>query len=92
MYKDNKLIEYNVKDIFEKVASEKYDLMNDIMSFGVHRLWKKYYVKLLEELHKPNEKILNNEEQIYKNQSNDITDHLKLIDLLFDVFVLFLLT
>lgn len=58
MYKDNKLIEYNVKDIFEKVASEKYDLMNDIMSFGVHRLWKKYYVKLLEKLHKPNEKIL----------------------------------
>ena len=39
---NNKLIEYNVKDIFEKVASEKYDLMNDIMSFGVHRLWKKY--------------------------------------------------
>tara|TARA_B100000686_G_C16802564_1_gene987239 strand:+ start:3015 stop:3839 length:825 start_codon:yes stop_codon:yes gene_type:complete len=28
-----------VKDIFDKV-SNKYDLMNDIMSIGVHRIWK----------------------------------------------------
>ena len=28
------------------------------MSLGIHRLWKKYYVNLLEDLHKPNEKIL----------------------------------
>ena len=32
--------------------------MNDVMSFGVHRLWKKYYVKLLEDLHIPSERIL----------------------------------
>ena len=32
--------------------------MNDVMSLGIHRLWKKYYVDLLENLHKPNEKIL----------------------------------
>lgn len=29
-----------VRGVFENVA-QKYDLMNDIMSFGVHRLWKK---------------------------------------------------
>ncbi|XP_034828229.1 2-methoxy-6-polyprenyl-1,4-benzoquinol methylase, mitochondrial [Maniola hyperantus] len=28
-----------VHEVFETVAS-KYDLMNDVMSFGVHRLWK----------------------------------------------------
>lgn len=30
-----------VKDVFNSVAS-KYDLMNDLMSFGMHRLWKRY--------------------------------------------------
>ncbi|MGY8958300.1 MAG: class I SAM-dependent methyltransferase, partial [Alphaproteobacteria bacterium] len=28
-----------VKDVFDSVAS-RYDLMNDLMSAGVHRLWK----------------------------------------------------
>lgn len=28
-----------VKDVFSSVA-KKYDLMNDLMSFGIHRLWK----------------------------------------------------
>ena len=28
-----------VKNVFDSVAG-KYDLMNDAMSFGVHRLWK----------------------------------------------------
>ncbi len=27
--------------VFESVA-EKYDLMNDLMSFGIHRLWKRF--------------------------------------------------
>ncbi|TDL23138.1 UbiE/COQ5 methyltransferase [Rickenella mellea] len=35
-----------VKDVFNSVAS-KYDLMNDAMSFGVHRLWKDTFVSLL---------------------------------------------
>lgn len=30
-----------VSDVFTSVAS-KYDLMNDLMSFGVHRLWKRF--------------------------------------------------
>jgi demethylmenaquinone methyltransferase/2-methoxy-6-polyprenyl-1,4-benzoquinol methylase len=32
-----------VGDVFHSVAS-KYDLMNDLMSFGVHRLWKHFAV------------------------------------------------
>ncbi|MBT5914535.1 MAG: class I SAM-dependent methyltransferase, partial [Rhodospirillaceae bacterium] len=28
-----------VRDVFNSV-SPKYDLMNDLMSFGIHRLWK----------------------------------------------------
>ncbi|MDG1127307.1 MAG: class I SAM-dependent methyltransferase, partial [Hellea sp.] len=28
-----------VKNVFNSVAG-KYDLMNDAMSFGIHRLWK----------------------------------------------------
>lgn len=34
-----------VADVFESVA-EQYDLMNDLMSFGVHRLWKRYAISL----------------------------------------------
>ncbi|MBI5047799.1 MAG: bifunctional demethylmenaquinone methyltransferase/2-methoxy-6-polyprenyl-1,4-benzoquinol methylase UbiE [Deltaproteobacteria bacterium] len=30
-----------VQDIFTSVA-DKYDLMNDLMSFGIHRLWKRF--------------------------------------------------
>lgn len=30
-----------VADVFHSVAS-KYDVMNDVMSFGVHRLWKQF--------------------------------------------------
>ncbi len=32
-----------VRDVFDSVAS-KYDLMNDVMSFGTHRLWKRYTI------------------------------------------------
>jgi len=32
-----------VRDVFASVAP-KYDLMNDLMSFGVHRLWKRWFV------------------------------------------------
>lgn len=34
-----------VADVFHSVA-EHYDLMNDLMSFGIHRLWKKFAVEL----------------------------------------------
>jgi demethylmenaquinone methyltransferase/2-methoxy-6-polyprenyl-1,4-benzoquinol methylase len=32
-----------VADVFHSVAS-KYDLMNDVMSFGMHRLWKRFTI------------------------------------------------
>ena len=32
-----------VGEVFTSVA-RKYDLMNDLMSFGVHRVWKRYFV------------------------------------------------
>ena len=35
-----------VQKVFNKVA-KKYDLMNDLMSFGTHRLWKKRLVELI---------------------------------------------
>jgi demethylmenaquinone methyltransferase/2-methoxy-6-polyprenyl-1,4-benzoquinol methylase len=43
-----------VSEVFSSVAS-KYDIMNDIMSLGIHRLWKK---RLLQEITDPNGKIL----------------------------------
>ena len=33
-----------VRDVFDSVA-DRYDLMNDLMSFGVHRLWKRFAVE-----------------------------------------------
>ena len=32
-----------VGEVFSSVAG-KYDLMNDLMSFGVHRVWKRFFV------------------------------------------------
>lgn len=34
-----------VSDVFTSVA-KKYDIMNDLMSFGIHRLWKRYAISL----------------------------------------------
>lgn len=34
-----------VHDVFESVAG-KYDLMNDLMSMGVHRLWKRHFIAI----------------------------------------------
>ena len=34
-----------VADVFDSVAN-KYDLMNDLMSLGIHRLWKRYAIDL----------------------------------------------
>jgi demethylmenaquinone methyltransferase/2-methoxy-6-polyprenyl-1,4-benzoquinol methylase len=37
-----------IRDVFNRVAS-RYDLMNDLMSFGIHRLWKRRFVAGLPE-------------------------------------------
>ena len=53
----NQSKEANVTKVFDDVFN-KYDLMNDIMSLGIHRLWKKYFVDLVLSKHTGNEKIL----------------------------------
>jgi len=35
-----------VKGVFNKV-SKKYDLMNDLMSLGIHRIWKKNLIQMM---------------------------------------------
>lgn len=37
---------HRVADVFHSVA-QKYDIMNDLMSLGIHRLWKKMAIDLL---------------------------------------------
>jgi len=36
--------EQRVRGVFDSVA-DRYDLMNDLMSLGVHRLWKRFFVE-----------------------------------------------
>ncbi|EGV66589.1 2-hexaprenyl-6-methoxy-1,4-benzoquinone methyltransferase [Yamadazyma tenuis] len=36
-----------VGDVFSSVASS-YDIMNDVMSFGIHRLWKSHFLNRLD--------------------------------------------
>src|SRR3990167_2477044 len=35
-----------VTHVFKRVSS-RYDLMNDVMSLGIHRLWKKTFIESL---------------------------------------------
>jgi len=42
-----------VKNIFNKI-SYKYDFLNNLLSFGLHRLWKRKLVNLLEPLNGEN--------------------------------------
>lgn len=44
-----------VAEVFHSVA-EKYDVMNDVMSLGVHRLWKKIAVEMVRA--RPGQRIL----------------------------------
>jgi len=44
-----------VGEVFDRVA-QRYDLMNDLMSFGLHRLWKAFAVTLARI--RPGEKVL----------------------------------
>ena len=36
-----------VQNVFSSVASN-YDKMNDLMSFGMHRLWKKRFIEIID--------------------------------------------
>ena len=42
-----------VSKVFQDVF-DKYDLMNDIMSLGVHRIWKKKFINWLNPQNKTN--------------------------------------
>ena len=53
--KTTKLKKKLVKKVFDKVH-DKYDFMNDIMSLGSHRLWKKEFIKIINP--KPSEIII----------------------------------
>ena len=44
-----------VRGVFDSVA-DKYDIMNDLMSFGIHRLWKRFAIELAGV--RPGQKIL----------------------------------
>ena len=44
-----------VQKVFSNVAN-KYDLMNDIMSFGAHRFWKKIFIDIVNP--RKNDKII----------------------------------
>ncbi|OYW07454.1 MAG: bifunctional demethylmenaquinone methyltransferase/2-methoxy-6-polyprenyl-1,4-benzoquinol methylase, partial [Rhodospirillales bacterium 12-71-4] len=35
-----------VREVFESVAP-RYDLMNDLMSLGIHRIWKRIFVNAI---------------------------------------------
>lgn len=35
-----------VIEVFDSVA-DKYDLMNDVMSMGIHRLWKNHFIRII---------------------------------------------
>tara|TARA_B100000945_G_scaffold301800_1_gene284883 strand:+ start:401 stop:1105 length:705 start_codon:yes stop_codon:yes gene_type:complete len=50
MYQNLQQTKGLVQGVFDKVF-DKYDLMNDVMSFGVHRYWKNELIRMM----KPNE-------------------------------------
>ncbi|KAK9242991.1 ubiE/COQ5 methyltransferase family-domain-containing protein [Lipomyces tetrasporus] len=41
-----------VRDVFSSVA-KSYDVMNDVMSFGIHRIWKDHFVAKLDPGRRP---------------------------------------
>ena len=64
-----------VNSVFSKVY-HKYDLMNDIMSFGIHRVWKEKFIDWMNPL--PNTKLIDvasgtgDITQLYLNKLNNL--------------------
>src|ERR1700712_5320141 len=52
---DEKAKAERVRGVFDSVAP-KYDVMNDLMSFGLHRAWKAYTVAIANA--RPGDKVL----------------------------------
>jgi demethylmenaquinone methyltransferase/2-methoxy-6-polyprenyl-1,4-benzoquinol methylase len=47
--------ERHVREVFDSVA-DRYDLMNDLMSLGIHRLWKRFTIGIADL--KPGQRVL----------------------------------
>ena len=62
---------HKVKEVFSNVA-DSYDLMNDAMSLGIHRVWKNEFVSSIGCL-KPR-KIMDGEGKIIKKEPLRILD------------------
>ena len=76
-YKNIEILESNKKKIIKKLfndVSKKYDLMNDIMSFGLHRAWKK---DLVNKVKREEAKIILDLAGGTGDVSNSLADHLK---------------
>ena len=67
-----------VQNVFSSVAPS-YDIMNDLMSLGMHRLWKKRFVELIDI--KQNDRILD-----VGSGSGDIAIHIIKLKLLNNFF------
>tara|TARA_Y100000590_G_scaffold330670_1_gene375685 strand:- start:189 stop:896 length:708 start_codon:yes stop_codon:yes gene_type:complete len=65
-----------VKNIFNTV-SNKYDLMNDLMSLGIHRIWKKELIQTMNPL--PKQKLIDvacgtgDIAKIYSNETKNLS-------------------
>ena len=66
-----------VNSVFSKVY-KKYDLMNDIMSFGIHRIWKKKSIEWINP--QPNSKLVDvasgtgDIAKLFSKKNNDTSD------------------
>ena len=66
-----------VNSVFSKVY-KKYDLMNDIMSFGIHRIWKKKFIEWMNP--QPNSKLVDvasgtgDIAKLFSKKNNDTSD------------------
>ncbi len=69
-----------VQNVFSRVAPS-YDIMNDLMSFGMHRLWKKRFVEIIDP--KKNDIILD-----VGSGSGDIATELNKLELSIKLYLL----
>ena len=60
-----------VAGVFDSVASS-YDIMNDAMSLGVHRLWKDYFVDMMGPFKM--RKVLNEQGEVIREEPLNILD------------------
>ena len=62
---------HKVKEVFSSVA-DSYDLMNDAMSLGIHRVWKNEFVASIGQL--KGRKIMDEDGKVIKREPLRILD------------------